>query len=133
MKKIPLNEHFEYSFQEVFQMFITSRAAMGVADVTLRNYDYHMRNIAKYLDIERLFEDVSKRDIEKMVVDMRSAGLSQNTIATYTRMLKAFYHWCCEENLSMISIHAVKERDKVKETYRDEESMSSGIRLPASI
>ena len=121
MKKISLNEHFEYSFQEVFQMFITSRAAMGVADVTLRNYDYHMRNIAKYLDIERLFEDVTKRDIEKMVVDLRNAGLSQNTIATYTRMLKAFYRWCCEENLSTISIQAVKERDKVKETYRDEE------------
>ena len=49
MKKISLNEHFEYSFLEVFQMFITSRAAMGVADITLRNYDYNMRNIAKYL------------------------------------------------------------------------------------
>ena len=93
MKKISLNEHFEYSFLEVFQMFLTSRAAMGVNDITLRNYHYNMRNIAKYLDIERLFEDISKRDIEKMVVDMRNAGLSQNTIATYTRMLKAFYRW----------------------------------------
>ena len=102
MQKITLNEQLEYNFLEVFKMFTTSRAVRGVADITLRNYDYHMRNIAQYLDVDRPFEEVSKRDIEQTVVKMRVAGISQNGIATYIRMLKAFYHWCREENLSSI-------------------------------
>lgn len=35
MKKIALNEQLNYSFLEVFKMFITSQAAKGVADITL--------------------------------------------------------------------------------------------------
>lgn len=121
MQKITLNEQLDYNFLEVFKMFTTSQAAKGVADVTLRNYDYHMRNIARYLDVDRPFEDVSKRDVENMVVTMRAAGLSHNSIATYIRMLRAFYHWCSEENLPSIKIPSIKEKETVKETYTDEE------------
>ena len=40
MKKITLNDQLGDDFLEVFQMFLTSRAAMGVTDITLRNYNY---------------------------------------------------------------------------------------------
>ena len=39
-------------------------------------------------DAEKPFDEVTKRDIEAMVVAMRKAGLAHNTIATYNWMLK---------------------------------------------
>ena len=87
------------SFKEVFEEFVFSKTAQGVSEVTLNNYHYHLKNIARYFDIERSFDEVKKKDFEMMVVEMRKAGLRHNSIATYLRMLKTFYNWCREENL----------------------------------
>ena len=109
------------NFLEVFEMFITSQTAKGVADITIRNYRYNMKNMVKYFDAEQPFNDIHKRDIEAMIVAMRKAGLAHNTIATYNRMLKTFYNWCNVENLSSLTIATIKEKETVKETYTDEE------------
>ena len=63
------------SFREVFEEFVISKMAKGVSDVTLNNYHYHLKNIAKYLDIERDFDEITKRDIERMAAAMRQRGM----------------------------------------------------------
>ena len=78
-------------FLEVFEMFVISQSAKGVADVTIRNYRYHMKNIGNYMDICRPFDDVTKRDIESMAAAMRNSGMAHNSTATYMRMLRTFY------------------------------------------
>lgn len=121
MRKIEITTEKKQNFLEVFEMFITSQTAKGVADVTLRNYRYNMKNMQKFFDAEKTFDEVTKRDIETMIVAMRRAGMAHNTIATYNRMLKTFYNWCNAENLSTLSIATIKEKETVKETYTDEE------------
>ena len=121
MQKIEMSNEQKQNFLEVFEMFITSQAAKGVADITLRNYRYNMKNMQNFFDAEKAFDEVTKRDIESMIVAMRRAGLAHNTIATYNRMLKTFYNWCAAENLSTLSIATIKEKETVKETYTDEE------------
>ena len=86
MKKIIMVERTEKSFTEVFQEFVISQTAKGVSDTTLTNYHYHMRNIAKYLDTEQTFDDITKKDIEAMAAAMRKKGISHNSIAIYMRM-----------------------------------------------
>ena len=81
-KKIMPTEETK-NFLEVLEMFVISQSAKGVTDVTLRNYRYHMKNIANYLDVNRSFDDVTKRDIETMVAAMRRSGMAHNSIATY--------------------------------------------------
>ena len=109
------------SFKEVFEEFVISKTAQGVSEATLENYDYHMRNIARYFDIEQSFDEVRKKDIEIMVVKMRKAGIQHNSIATYLRMLKTFYNWCKEENYFYVKVPTFAEKETVKETYTDEE------------
>lgn len=121
MQKIIMPMEESKNFLEVFEMFITSQAAKGVAAITLRNYRYNIKNMQKFFDAEKPFDEVTKRDIEAMIVAMRRAGLAHNTIATYNRMLKTFYNWCNAENLSTLSIATIKEKETVKETYTDEE------------
>ena len=88
MKKIEMPKRESKNFLEVFEMFVISQAAKGVADITIRNYRYHMKKMSNYFDAEKPFDEVTKRDIEAMVVAMRKAGLAHNTIATYNWMLK---------------------------------------------
>lgn len=99
MQKIMMPTEETKNFLEVFEMFVISQSAKGVTDVTLRNYRYHMKNIANYLDVNRSFDDVTKRDIETMVAAMRRSGMAHNSIATYMRMLRTFYKprfgWDC--------------------------------------
>ena len=71
MREITMNQGTEKSFREVYEEFVISRIARGVSDATLNNYRYHMKNISKFLDTDRRFDEVTKRDIEKMAAAMR--------------------------------------------------------------
>ena len=121
MQKIMMPTEDYRSFMEVFEMFVVSQTAKGVTEVTLKNYKYHMKNIANYMDVDRPFDMITKRDIEAMSVSMRKAGLAHNSIATYLRMLKTFYNWAKSEGLSDLEIVSMKEKETVKDTYTDDE------------
>lgn len=108
-------------FLEVFELFVISQSAKGVADITIRNYRYHIKNIGNYMDLDRSFDEVTKRDIEAMAANMRKSGMAHNSVATYMRMLRTFYNWCNAEGFSTLSIPSFKEKETVKETYTDEE------------
>ena len=64
MQEITMNLGTGRSFKEVFEEFVISKTAQGVSEATLDNYNYHMRNIARYFDIEQSFDEVRKKDIE---------------------------------------------------------------------
>lgn len=119
--EITMNFEDSRTFKEVFDEFITSKKAQGVADATLNNYKYHLRSISKYLNIEKPFREVKKRDIENIAAQMRVIGLAHNSIATYMRMLKTFYNWCRDEGYSTLTVPSFKEKETVKETYTNAE------------
>ena len=109
------------NFLEVFEMFVISQSAKGVADVTIRNYRYHMKNIGNYMDLDSPFDDVTKRDIESMAAAMRKAEMVHNSIATYMRMLRIFYNRCNAEGFSILAVPAFKEKETIKDNYTDAE------------
>ena len=120
-RKLRMNEHFGQTVAEVYQDFILAKTAEGVSDVTIRNYHQHLHNISKYLDIERPMAALSKRDLERMVCEMRAAGLAHNSISTYVRVLRTFLNWCQREGRANLTIPNMKDKETVKETYTDEE------------
>ena len=120
-RKIDMNEHLGTSLKTVYETFIISQASKGVSEATIKNYNSHLKGIAKHLDIEMPFETLTKRQLEQMVVSMRGAGLAHNTVATYLRVLNTFLRWCQREGLSDVTIPNIKEKDTVKETYTDTE------------
>lgn len=50
-RKITMNRTAEKTFEDVFSMFITSKTAKGVSDITIRNYHQHLHSISKHIDI----------------------------------------------------------------------------------
>jgi len=121
MRKLKMPKQQLNNFEDVFHIFEASQNAKGVSETTLNNYKYNLKNISKYLDVKKPFEDVTKRDIEQMVAAMREAGLAHNSIATYVRNLKTFYNWCKAEGFPSIDFPSIRERETVKETYTDAE------------
>ena len=76
MRKIVMPTEEKRNFLEVFELFVISQSAKGVADVAIRNYRYHIKNIGNYMDLDRAFDEVTKRDIEAMAANMRKAGVA---------------------------------------------------------
>jgi len=109
------------SLKEVWECFIISKTSKCVSDATLSNYHHHLRGIGKHLDIEMPLAELSKRDLERMVVSMKEAGLAHNTIATYLRVMNTFLRWCQGEGLTDVVVPNLKEKETVKETYTDAE------------
>ena len=116
-QKITMNRTENKTFSEVFELFTKSRIAKGVSDTTIRNYKQHLHSISKYLDITIPFDDVTGNTIDDMIIRMRNSDLAHNSIATYLRVLKTFFTWCNEEQLSDVKIKGLKEKETVKELY----------------
>ena len=52
------------SFKSVFEEFVISKTAQGVSESTLNNYEYALRSIGKYLNIEESFESIASLSAE---------------------------------------------------------------------
>ena len=117
--KIVFRGQSEKLFSEVFEDFIISQTARGISDITIRNYRQHLHSISKHLDISTPFEDLSKRQLDEMILSMRANGLAHNSIATYVRMLHTFFNWCNREGISDLNISSIREKETIKETYSD--------------
>lgn len=89
MKKIKLN--CTATMEETFADFILSRKAKGLADKTLQSYEQQFRAVARHLDVKTDIALLQKADLDAMIVSMREAGLSSNSINSYTRTLKSFF------------------------------------------
>ena len=121
MKKMRFREQSCTTLEEGFQQFVLSQKARGIAEVTIRNYYSHLRGIARHMDITVPLDELTRRELEGMVVSMREEGLAHNTVATYLRIMNTFLNWCRREGLADVSIPNIKEKETVKETYTDEE------------
>lgn len=109
------------SVEDCVESFINSRKAKGLSDKTIQTYHYHFAAIGKYLDVRREIDSLTKKDLDKMIADMRGGSLSANSINSYTRTLKSFFSWCNEEGLTSLNIKLYKAEETVKDTYTDAE------------
>lgn len=87
-KKLTFRGHSTQTYAEVFQSFISAKTAQGVADITIRNYHNNLHVISKYLDTSRPLGELTKWDLDEMIVSMRQAGLAHNSISTYVRIVR---------------------------------------------
>ena len=107
--------------EETFADFLTSCKAKGLADKTLQSYEQQFRAVARHLDVKTDIAMLQKADLDAMIVSMREAGLSSNSINSYTRTLKSFFSWCNEQGITRLNIPLYKAEETVKETYSDAE------------
>ncbi len=119
MARIKLN--VSTTIEETYRDFLISRKTKGLADKTLQSYEQQFRAVARHLDMSMDIAALQKADLDGMISNMRDAGLSSNSINSYTRVLKSFFSWCNSEGITGLNIPLYKCEETIKETYTDRE------------
>ena len=109
------------TIEETFADFIISRKTKGLAEKTLQSYQSQFQAVAKHMDVKMDIAMLQKADLDAMIISMRDASLSPNSINSYTRTLKSFFSWCNEQGITRLNIPLYKAEETVKETYSDAE------------
>ena len=109
------------TIEETFSDFIISRKTKGLAEKTLQSYQSQFQAVAKHMDVKMDIAMLKKADLDAMIISMRDASLSPNSINSYTRTLKSFFSWCNEQGITRLNIPLYKAEETVKETYSDAE------------
>lgn len=107
--------------ENLFQRFLRTKRSYGVVDKTITSYSEHFKAAAKHFNAQKDINELSKTDIENMIISMRSQGLSPNTIKSYTITLRAFFSWCRQEGYNVPPLAKYKGEDIIKDTYTDDE------------
>ena len=103
-----------------FERFLMTKGPKGVQMVTITTYSQQFHAISKHLDTDKEMDEMIVQDLQKMVISMQDAGLSPNTIRSYTITLKAFLSWCNDEGITDLNM----KRYKGVETIRTNEGYS---------
>ena len=122
-KKLKISVSQTQTIREAFDDFLLQKKALGLADKTIETYSHHFGIISKYLDSSAPIAGLFKRPLDEMIERMRSAGMKDTSINSYTRTLKSFLSWCNREGLTQANITLYRCQQVVKETYTDDELM----------
>ena len=106
---------------EYFNDFILAKKGLGIADKTLKSYTECFHAAGKYVDWNVPIAEITLKDINILISQLRDKGLASRTIATYIVAIKVFFSWAYSEGLSTLKIPLYKYEDSIKETYTDEE------------
>lgn len=110
-----------YTFLEAYQEFIVDKRAIGLAEKTLESYIHVFRAVNRWIPEDTKLADMDQSYMKRRVGEMAAAGLSRNTVKSYTATLKSFFSWCRENGLSDTEIALFKGEETVPETYSQEE------------
>ena len=117
------------TIEETFSDFIISKKTKGLAEKTLQSYQSQFQAVARHMDVKMDIAMLQKADLDAMIISMRDASLSPNSINSYTRTLKSFFSWCNEQGITRLNIPLFKAEETVKETYSDLE-LSALLKKP---
>ncbi len=117
------------TIEETFSDFIISKKTKGLAEKTLQSYQSQFQAVARHMDVKMDIAMLQKADLDAMIISMRDASLSPNSINSYTRTLKSFFSWCNEQGITCLNIPLYKAEETVKETYSDLE-LSALLKKP---
>ena len=87
------------TIEETFSDFIISKKAKGLAGKTPQSYQSQFQVVARHMDVKMDIAMLQQADLDAMIISMRDASLSPNSINSYTRTLKSFFSWCNEQGM----------------------------------
>ena len=118
---LKLNHQFSLTIEEAFKEFLNSKKAKGISDKTIATYSQHFSAVSYNLDTASEISNLTKKDLEAMIVGLQKRELSPNSIRSYTATFQSFLSWCKEEGYANISIPLYKGKETIKDTYTNDE------------
>lgn len=107
--------------KEAFSEFIDSKRANGIKEKTLQTYQGHFNSIGRFLPVEKEIGELSKKDIEQAILEMKQIGCGNNSLRSYTATMQSFMSWCKAEGYSELTVKLYKGEETIKDTYTTQE------------
>lgn len=120
-QKIQMENPENENILETFHAYLTVCKGRGLSEKTIATYAQQFHAVQRFLDVERPIGELTSRDMDEMVSEMRETDLARNSIASYMRTIKAFLSWANQEGLTDVTVPRYKEEETIKETYTDGE------------
>ena len=81
MPKIKMKSPAEsLTIRAAFKDYAIHKEALGVKEKTLETYWQQLHAISKHLDLDMTFAELTKKDLDMMIISMKRSGLAQNSI-----------------------------------------------------
>ncbi len=102
LAKVIFKQTQEINFEDALEKFIHHAELRGLRKVTIYNYRTEIGRCLHYLSlygVVNIVSDVTKYDLEKLVIHMQEQGISNGSINARLKVMKVFYNWMHEEKL----------------------------------
>ena len=125
MKKIEMKRKTDdVTVEDAFNMFIRKCRVKNLSDYSILAYE---KKCAEFLDMVGRNNPVSDIDpdaIEDYILELRERDITDITIQTIMRHIRAYVYYCQEANyIPVFKVIVPKADKKIKETYSNDELM----------
>lgn len=111
------------TIQKAFEQFQKQNQLKNLSQGTIEFYSSKARRFFVFLeDVEQSVDSITEETVEDYIFWMKDRGLSDTTINTNLRMVRAFLNWCMDKGyLEHFPIKLIRADEPIKEPYTEEE------------
>lgn len=112
------------SIQNAFEQFQRQNEVKNLSQGTIDFYSAKSRTFFLFLeDTEQTVDTITKEDVEDYILYFKEKGtVSDTTINTNLRMVRAFLYWCMERHyMERFPVKMIRADDPIKEPYTADE------------
>ena len=122
MKKIEMKKNTEITVGEAFDLFLRKCKIKNLSDYTILAYQKKLAEFIEMMGADTPVSDIDSNAIDDYILELRERDISDVTIATLMRHLRAFVYYCQECGyIKNFKVTVPRAEKKIKETYTNEE------------
>ena len=112
------------SIHNAFEQFQKQNEVKNLSPETIKFYSAKAKTFFLFLeDVEQRIDTITEEDVEDYILYFKEKGtVSDTTINTNLRMVRAFLYWCMERGyMERFPIRMIRADDTIKEPYTADE------------
>ena len=122
MKQIKMRANDNVTVKEAFDLFIRKCKVKNLSEQTIKAYEDKVKRFIEFVQPTSLASDITSDVIDDYILELRESDITDITIATLLRHVRAFVYYCQECGYTEpFKIQIPKAEKKIKETYTIEE------------
>lgn len=123
MKKMQMNVKNDVTFRQGCEEYLRDCEARNLRQGTIKHYKEAMSQLFKYIDENKLIEDMDKSTMDSLIITLRNnENINDVSLYTYARDLKTLmYFFMKREYLPSFRLTLAKADKQPVETYSDME------------
>ena len=122
MKQIKMRSKENLTVREAFDLFIRKCRVKNLSAQTIKAYEDKLKRFIEFVGADTEVSEITSDVIDSYILELREEDITDITIATLLRHVRAFVYYCQECGyVIQFKIHIPKAEKKIKETYSLEE------------